>query len=65
MRSSTTGRRMKDPFRPQPHLRIAAKSRRHFPVGQTAGFCIRASRCANTRKCEQCVPLYRLWKALV
>lgn len=56
-----------DPFRPQPHLRIASKSRRHHPVMQRENgnnFCIRGSRCKNkSRKgCDECVPLYRNWE---
>jgi len=64
----------RDPFRPQPDLRIRPKSRRHHPVGEKADedFCLRkfkrnkkgqlVLRCANSRKCAGCVPLYRLWK---
>jgi hypothetical protein len=52
----------KDPFRPQPHLRISPKSRRHWPIAQNAGLCLRASKCRNNRRCKACLPLHRLWE---
>lgn len=56
-----------DPFRPRPKLRIGPKSRRHFPVAQSTGFCIRRARtehqpgCVNAAKCDQCFR-FSLWK---
>lgn len=59
--TTKTNKYKRDPFRPQPDLRIDPKSRRHHPImGGT--FCIRASKCVNSGKCDQCVPLHRLWK---
>ncbi len=50
----------KDPLRPQPHLRVDPKSRRMHPLD--GEFCIRKSRCKNSRRCKACVPLHRLWR---
>ncbi len=44
----------KNPFRPQPHLRVDPKSRRQFPVAQGSDYCPRRSRCAHTRRCARC-----------
>ena len=63
--TTRTNKYKSDPFRPQPDLRIAPKSRRHHPITQPRGqdnFCIRRPKCVNGGKCDQCVPLYRLWK---
>ena len=43
----------KDPFRPQPQLRVEPKSRRHHPVSQ-GQYCPRQSRCAHRRRCHRC-----------
>lgn len=50
-----------NPFRPRPELRVASKSRRHFPVGQAVGFCIRNSRCQNNWNCDACFK-FSQWK---
>lgn len=55
----------KDPFRPQPRLRERSKSRVHHPISQARdgdNFCIRESRCKNAGRCDECVPLFRLWE---
>ena len=51
----------KDPFRPLPHNRLTPKSRRNHPIAG-GEFCIRASICANTDRCVECVTLYRMFK---
>jgi len=61
-----THNKTKSPFRPRAHMLTNEKSRRHFPIAQSRehedSFCIRASRCKNKGKCDECVPLYRLWE---
>jgi hypothetical protein len=69
MSNGYTTRRYKgrDPFRPQPELRVSPKSRRHHPITQDAEFCIRKYKdgkivCKNWRRCNECFPAYKLWE---
>ena len=63
--TTRTNKYKRDPFRPQPDLRINPKSRRHHPVTADSDFCTRRymrdennrliKRCLNSpRKCDLC-----------
>jgi hypothetical protein len=52
-------------FKPRPELRVSPKSRKHFPLCQRSGFCIRAGHCANDGRsgvCGDACIRYSGWK---
>jgi hypothetical protein len=52
--TTRTNKYKKNPFRPQPRLRVDPKSRRHHPVSQ-GEYCPRQSRCGHRRRCSACI----------